>query len=87
MKVYATIRAKELSEVPILAARVETLGFDGISIPELAHDSFLAATMAAEHTGRIVISTDIALAFPRSPMTLAQHGALQNLGSVNTPNH
>ena len=71
MKVYATIRNKELSEIPALAARVETLGFDGISIHELAHDSFLAATMAAEHTERITIATDIALAFPRSPMTLA----------------
>jgi probable F420-dependent oxidoreductase len=71
LKIYATIRAKELSEVPALATRVETLGFDGISIPELAHDSFLAATLAAEHTRRIAISTDIALAFPRSPMTLA----------------
>jgi probable F420-dependent oxidoreductase len=50
----------------------EALGFDGIWAAETNHDPFLALTLAAEHTDRIQLGTGIAVAFARSPMTLAQ---------------
>jgi probable F420-dependent oxidoreductase len=54
-------------------ARVqEELGFDGIWAAETNHDPFLALTLAAEHTSTIELGTGIAVAFARSPMTLAQ---------------
>jgi len=50
----------------------EELGFDGLWAAETNHDPFLALTLAAEHTSRIQLGTGIAVAFARSPMTLAQ---------------
>ena len=50
----------------------EELGFDGLWAAETNHDPFLALTLAAEHTSRIELGTGIAVAFARSPMTLAQ---------------
>ena len=50
----------------------EDLGFDGLWAAETNHDPFLALTLAAEHTERIELGTGIAVAFARSPMTLAQ---------------
>jgi probable F420-dependent oxidoreductase len=50
----------------------EELGFDGLWAAETNHDPFLALTLAAEHTERIELGTGIAVAFARSPMTLAQ---------------
>lgn len=56
------------------AARArEELGFDGILSPETAgHDPFVPLVIAAEHTTRVKLSTGIAVAFPRSPMVVAQ---------------
>jgi len=53
------------------AAGQEALGFDGLWAAETNHDPFLALTLAAEHTERIQLGTGIAVAFARSPMTLA----------------
>lgn len=55
------------------ARRIEELGFDGILSSETAgHDPFFPLLIAAEHTKRIGLSTGIAVAFPRSPMVIAQ---------------
>ncbi len=54
------------------ARRIEAIGFDGATIPEAGHDPFLPAMIAAEHTERISIGTNVAIAFPRSPMVTAQ---------------
>ncbi len=55
------------------ARRLEDLGFDGIISSETAgHDPFFPLLIAAEHTERVTLSTGIAVAFPRSPMTVAQ---------------
>src|SRR3569623_442451 len=50
----------------------EALNYDGLWAAETNHDPFLALTLAAEHTSRIELGTGIAVAFARSPMTLAQ---------------
>jgi len=55
------------------ARRREELGFDGILSPETAgHDPFIPLAIAAEHTTRVKLFTGIAVAFPRSPMVVAQ---------------
>ena len=53
------------------ARRAEEEGYDAVWTAEVGHDPFLALTLAAEHTRRIGLGTGIAVAFGRSPMTLA----------------
>ena len=49
----------------------ERIGFDAAYSAETAHDPFLPLMIAAEHSSRIRLGTNIAVAFPRSPMILA----------------
>jgi probable F420-dependent oxidoreductase len=62
----------ELARAGAQAKAQEEQGFDGLWAAETNHDPFLALTLAAEHTERIELGTGIAVAFARSPMTLAQ---------------
>ena len=62
----------DLSQVPEAAKRAEAQGYDGAFTPETGHDPFLAHVLAAEHTDRIQLGTAVAIAFPRSPMAVAQ---------------
>lgn len=61
-----------LTEIAEAARRTEELGFDGLTTPEAGHDPFLPLALAAEHTERINLGTNVAIAFPRSPMITAQ---------------
>ena len=61
----------DLAAAAAAARGQEALGFDGLWAAETNHDPFLALTLAVEHTQRIQIGTGIAVAFARSPMTLA----------------
>jgi len=54
------------------ARTIEALGFDGTTMPEAGYDPFLPLMVAAEHTQRIGLATNVAIAFPRSPMVVAQ---------------
>ncbi len=54
------------------ARKTEELGFDGVTTPEAGHDPFLPLAIVAEHTSRIRLGTNVAIAFPRSPMVTAQ---------------
>ncbi len=54
------------------ARRAEALGFDGLTVPEAGHDPFLPLAIAAEHTRRVALGTNVAIAFPRSPLVTAQ---------------
>ncbi|MFN7950919.1 MAG: TIGR03617 family F420-dependent LLM class oxidoreductase [bacterium] len=54
------------------ARRAEAAGFDGVTVPEGGHDPFLPLVLAAEHTRRVTLGTNVAIAFPRSPMVVAQ---------------
>ncbi len=63
------------TDIPSIAAqarRLEELGFDGLTAPEAGHDPFLPLVIAAEHTKTIALGTNVAIAFPRSPMITAQ---------------
>ena len=53
------------------AREVEAAGVDGVFTAEAAHGPFLPLVLAAEHTERITLMTNIAVAFARSPMDLA----------------
>lgn len=63
-----------LDRVPDVARAHEAAGYDGCWAGEINHDPFLPLTLAAEHTARIELGTSIAVAFARSPMTVAQLG-------------
>ncbi len=54
------------------ARRAEELGYDGVFSADTSHDPFLPLLLAAESTDHIDLGTAIAVAFARSPMTLAQ---------------
>ena len=71
MEVHTDARSHVLGDTPQQSAHAERLGFDGIVFNETTQDPFLAATLAAEHTRRVKLGTSIALAFPRSPMSMA----------------
>jgi probable F420-dependent oxidoreductase len=53
------------------AVHAEQAGFDGIIIPEVAHDPFLPLSVAAASTTRPRLESGIAVAFARNPMSVA----------------
>ncbi|MGH0032292.1 MAG: LLM class F420-dependent oxidoreductase [Myxococcota bacterium] len=72
MKVDSGLMITDLASVPARARAREEAGDDGAVSAEIANDPFLPLALAAEHTERIELMTSIAVAFARSPMTLAQ---------------
>ncbi len=50
----------------------EEAGYDGCWTGEINHDPFLSMLLAAEYTTSIELGTSIAVAFARTPMTVAQ---------------
>ena len=71
MELDVEIFARSPGEAPPLARRAEELGFGCAWINETQHDPFLQLAISAVATKRINLGTSIALAFTRSPMTLA----------------
>jgi len=53
------------------AQAAEAAGFDIATCGELAHDSIVTMTLAANATEKINTMTSVTIAFPRSPMVLA----------------
>jgi probable F420-dependent oxidoreductase len=74
MKIDASLVATSLADIPARAARLEADGFDGLYTFEGPHDPFFPLLLAAEHTERVELTTAIAIAFARNPMTLANIG-------------
>lgn len=71
-EVFATMDQRlPLSRVEAHAARAESLGCDGLLVPEAVHDGLLAAACALRATARIRVATGVLVAFPRSPMAVA----------------
>ncbi len=64
----------ELASIPARARALEEAGYDGAYTFEGPHDPFFPLLLAAEHTERLELATAIAVAFARSPMTLANIG-------------
>ncbi|OBI95884.1 LLM class F420-dependent oxidoreductase [Mycobacterium asiaticum] len=63
-----------LDRVIDAAIALEQQGCDGGWTAETSHDPFLPLALAAEHTSRIELGTNIAVAFARNPMTVANLG-------------
>jgi probable F420-dependent oxidoreductase len=74
MKIDAGLIAADLASVPARAQEIEAQGFDGCITAETSNDPFFPLLLAAEHTTRLELMTSIAVAFARSPMTLANVG-------------
>lgn len=71
MKVDAEIAVGSPAEVAGLAKKAEEFGFDCLWVNETKHDPFVQLALASTTTSRIGLGTSIALAFTRSPTTLA----------------
>ncbi|WP_380872746.1 hypothetical protein ACFB49_36620 [Sphingomonas sp. DBB INV C78] len=61
----------DLTEIPARVRAMEGLDFDGLFTLDTTIDPFLALLLAAEHSERCELITGVAIAFARSPMTLA----------------
>lgn len=62
----------DLTGIAAGVQQAEAAGFDGVFASETNQDPFLTLLLAAEHSERIEIGSNIAVAFARNPMTLAQ---------------
>jgi len=72
MQIDAALTTTDLTSVPSAAAAIEAAGYDGVFSVEGQHDPFFPLLLAAEHTERVQLTTAVAIAFARNPMTLAQ---------------
>ncbi len=71
MKLDIGLRDYDLQTVPVQARRAEAVGYDCLWTSETQHDPFLPLAVAATATSSIKLGTSIAVAFSRSPMTIA----------------
>ena len=62
----------DLTDAARIARDLEIVGVDGLYTAEGPHEPFLPLALAAEHTTRPTLFTNIAVGFARSPMDLAQ---------------
>jgi probable F420-dependent oxidoreductase len=61
----------DLADVPERVRHLEDMGYDGAVSVETTHDPFLPLALAAEHSSRVELLTNVAIALARSPMTVA----------------
>jgi probable F420-dependent oxidoreductase len=66
-----TVPTEDLGQVRTLYPELERLGYDRAFSFEAKHDPFIPLAVAGEHTSIIELGTAIAIAFARTPMTLA----------------
>ena len=72
MKVDEYLFPAPLSMVSAQVERAVSLGYDGIFSADTAHDPFFPLLLAANEAPDVDLGTAIAVAFARSPMTVAQ---------------
>ena len=71
MYLDASLPPTSLTRIPGIARAAEAAGFDAIWSTETMHDPFLPGALVAEHTDTLKFGTAVAIAFARSPATLA----------------
>lgn len=71
MLLDAALPPVPLASVAEIARAAEAFGFDALWSTETMHDPFLPGALAFEHTRRLGFGTGVAIAFARSPATLA----------------
>ena len=74
LKIDSTLMGADITTIKALAGSLESAGYDGLWVGETAHDSFLQSLQAIEGTSATSVGTEIAIAFARTPMTLAYSG-------------
>lgn len=73
MRVSTVLPVRDWRACGPAAAAAEADGFDGVQSNELRHDPFAPLAFAALATERVALATSVAIAFPRSPMVVANH--------------
>jgi len=81
MQVMTSIVQDTLRESVQAAQQAEAAGYDAVLTMENTHDPFLPLAAAALQTERVALGTSIALAFPRSPMVVANTSYDLQVGS------
>ena len=71
----------ELDKVGAQAQELEEMGYAGVMTAETSHDPFFPLLVAAQNTEKVDLMTSIAVAFARTPMTLANIGHDLNAAS------
>ncbi len=66
-----TVPTEDLSAVRTVYPQLEAIGYDRAFSFEAKHDPFIPLAVAGEHTSTLELGTAIAIAFARTPMTLA----------------
>lgn len=72
MKIDTLLQGAAPEQVAEAATRYERIGFDAVWTVEAGHDPFLPLAQIAQATQRMHLGTNIAVAFARSPMSMAQ---------------
>ena len=72
MRVSCSLPCEDWAACGPTARQAEEDGFDSVSSHELKHDPFTPLAFAALATERVQLATSVAIAFPRSPMIVAQ---------------
>jgi len=70
MRIDASLSGKVEGTGP-LAAELEAAGYDGLWTGEARHEPFMQLLHAADATERVTLGTAVAIAFARTPMTVA----------------
>src|ERR1700710_1713538 len=71
MRALNTLPQTDLRTAAASAQASAAGGYDGLLTMEKKHDPFLAHAIAAVSTDRVELGTSVAIAFPRSPMVVA----------------
>ncbi|MBX3286917.1 MAG: TIGR03617 family F420-dependent LLM class oxidoreductase [Actinobacteria bacterium] len=66
-----TVPTEDPRQARTIYRELEDLGYDRAFSFEAKHDPFVPLAVAGEHTSRIELGTAVAIAFARTPMTLA----------------
>jgi probable F420-dependent oxidoreductase len=74
LTIDTSLLGQNIASTTALAGEAEAKGYGGVWVAETAHDAFLQALQAANGTTGISVGTEIAIAFARTPMTLAYSG-------------
>ncbi len=71
MKFDASIQARDLNQLPELVRAAERIGFNALWSHETQHDPFLPLALISEHSDTLSFGTSVAIAFARSPASVA----------------
>jgi len=74
MHISMTVPTEDLRQARTIYRELEDLGYDRAFSFEAKHNPFVPLAVAGEHTSTIQLGTAIAIAFARTPMTLANVG-------------